>query len=129
MGKQEVTMEVNGMDMHGLLDTAMYNQELSVYLTNSYDQNLLIGRGTRAEMLDELKNGGSVFSHLKDKVDRWVIRNGRMIVFIRDENYDKMVEELFMDSDKWGEDPDSRPWRHGSETEEYTDKYIAMVLV
>ena len=129
LGKQEVTVEVNGMDLHGLLDTAMYNQELSVYLTNSYDQNLLIGRGTRAEMLDELKNGGTVFSHLKDKVDRWVIRNGRMIVFIRDENYDKMVEELFLGSNKWGEDPENRPWRHGIETEEYTDKYIAMVLV
>ena len=52
-----------------------------------------------------------------------------MIVFIRDENYDKRVEELFIHSDKWGEDPDSRPWRHGIETEEYTDKYIAMVMV
>ena len=117
------------MTLYDLLNSAVYTQQFSVYLTNAYDQNLLIGRGTRAEMLDEDETGGGIFSNLMSKVDRWEIRKERMIVFIADENYDERVEKQFSNSDKWGKEPENRPWRHSIETELYTDKYIKMILV
>lgn len=42
------------MRLYDILECAMYYQKFSVYITNAYDQNLLIGRGTRAEMLAEM---------------------------------------------------------------------------
>ena len=63
------------MILHGLLDSSVYSQQFSVYLTNDYDQNLLIGRGTREEMLNEDE---SFFSHLMDKVVVWEIRGDRL---------------------------------------------------
>lgn len=113
------------MMLHGLLDSSVYSQLFSIYLTNDYDQNLLIGRGTREEMLDAGES--SIFSHLTDKVVVWEIRGNRMIVFIEDEHHKERVEEQFSNSDKWGKEPDKRPWRHSTETELYTDKYIYQV--
>ena len=40
------------MTLHDVLSSVQYFQPLSVYLRNDYDQNFLIGRGTRPEMLD-----------------------------------------------------------------------------
>lgn len=112
------------MVLHGLLDSSVYSQQFSVYLTNDYDQNLLIGRGTREEMLNEDE---SFFSHLMDKVVVWEIRGDRLIVFIEDEHHKERMEEQFSNSDKWGKEPGERPWRHSIETELYTDKYIYKV--
>lgn len=117
------------MKLYDILESAMYFQQFSVYITNIYDQNLLIGRGTRAEMLDERSGeNGDIFNHLMDNVSHWTIRNGRMIVFIEDEYRNARVETRFSNSDKWGKDPEHRPWRHSIETEEYTDEYINIVL-
>lgn len=98
------------MKLYDILEAALYSQQFSVYITNIYDQNLLIGRGTRAEMLDE-RNGeqGDIFNHLMDKVSHWVIRNGRMIVFIEDEYCNDRVEKRFSNSDRWGERPGASP--------------------
>lgn len=117
------------MKLYDILEPAMYYQQFSVYITNAADQNLLIGRGTRAEMLDEKEHGGCVFSHLLDRVDHWTLNpaGDRVLLFIADENYDREVEELFNGSDTWGEKVNERPWRYSIETEEYTDEFINMV--
>lgn len=39
------------MTLCELLQCVTYDQKLVIYLTNEYDQNLLIGRGTRRELL------------------------------------------------------------------------------
>lgn len=112
------------MILHGLLDTATYNQQFSIYLGNDYDQNLLIARGTREEMMADDE---TLFSHLLDKVTVWEIRGDRLIVFIEDEHHNERLETQFKSSDKWGKGPDQRPWRYSIETELYTDKYIYKV--
>ena len=108
-----------------LLNCAEYFQPLSVYITNAADQNLLIGRGTRKEIVDEEKT--TVFDHMMDEVEMWRIRNNRMLIFIRDKHFDEYVEEQFSNSDSWGEEPEKRPWRYSRETELYTDKYIKVI--
>ena len=113
------------MTLWEMLDSAEYYQPFSVYITNAADQNLLIGRGTRREIVDEEKT--TVFDHLMDTVDMWRIRNNRMIIFIRDKNFDEYVEGQFSCADAWGKKPEERPWRYSSETELYTDKYIRIV--
>lgn len=117
------------MTLYDLLKDAQYTQPFTVYVTNNYDQNVLIGRGTRPEMLDEKETGGNVFDHLKDTVERWVIKDGRMIVFIFSKRFKKPFEKYFIDSDKWGDGPDQRPWLYSFETEIYTDKYIKKVFL
>ena len=118
------------MILYDILDTAQYFQKFTIYITNAYDQNLCIGRGTRAEMLDEAKNCSSVFDHLLDKVEYWCVSKcteNQIVVFIRDEYYGERVEKRFSQSDKWGTDVNSRPYRYSIETEEYTDEYLNKV--
>lgn len=114
------------MTLYDILRDAKYTQQFSVYITNDYDQNILIGRGTRPEMLDEHQTGGCVFDHLMDNIDRWVIRGERMIVFVLSKRHKKPFEKYFLHSDEWGHEPNKRPWRYSIETEEYTDDYIKM---
>lgn len=114
------------MKLYDILKTAKFNAPFAIYITNAYDQNLLIGHGIRNLVIDE--ESTTVFDHLMDDVERWCIGvDGTMCVFIIDENYEKRCEEIFPMSDKWGNSVDKRPWRHGIETLEYTDKYIRVV--
>ena len=117
------------MRLYDMLEPAMYYQQFSVYINNAADQNLLIGRGTRAEMLNEKEHGACVFDHLMDKVEFWCMNKAsdRVLVFIRDDHFDEYVEERFSTSDDWGKGPEERPWRFSSETERETDKYIRIV--
>ena len=115
------------MTLHDILTTAQYTQQISVYLQNDYDQNLLIGRGTRPKMLDEKEVGTAVFDHLMDRVVLWIAKKDRLLVFIEDEKHEIPFEEQLSDSDEWGETPDKRPWRYSIETEEYTDAFIQVV--
>jgi hypothetical protein len=117
------------MKLWDMLECAMHFQPFSVYITNAYDQNLLIGRGTRSEMMDANKTSESVFSHLMDDIDYWVLGadGKRVLIFIRNKDYDRPLEELFSLSNRWGSKPNERPWRYSIETERYTDKYICVV--
>jgi hypothetical protein len=118
------------MTLYDIVSKAQYMQVFSIYLTNVYDQNIPIARGTRSEMLglDVDENEESFFQHLMCEVEYFHITDkGVIVVFIRDDHFEERASYNYSDAyvKKWkNTDPKTRPWLHGIETEEYTDKYL-----
>lgn len=107
------------MKLWDLLSVAQFNQQFDVYVTNIYDQNLPIGKGTRAELMaqEELQTFGKdeflVFDHLQDEVDRYIVIGSVMIVLVKDMYYEDYVENQYNKSyvNTWKlEDVNSRPY-------------------
>ena len=76
------------MTLYDIVSKAQYMQVFSIYLTNAYDQNIPIARGTRREMLrlDVEENEEDFFNHLMCQVEYFhITEKGVMVVFIRDE--------------------------------------------
>ena len=119
------------MTLYDLIEAAQYTQIFSIYTQNIYDQYFPIARGTRQKMraIDVDNGEETLFEHLMDKVDHYMVnKNGVMVVFLRDENFNNRAEKQYFDDyvKNWkNNDPDTRPWLHATETEEYTDKYIS----
>lgn len=117
--------------LYDLIEPAQYTQVFSIYIWNIYGQYLPVARGTRQQMraIDVDSGEEILFEHLMDKVEYYVInKSGVMVVFLRDENFNNRVEEQYSDDyvKNWkNNNPDTRPWLHAIETEEYTDKYIS----
>ena len=118
------------MTLYDLVAKAQYMQVFSIYLTNIYDQNIPITRGTRSKMIamDAEENEEDFFRHLMCEVEYFHITDKRVMgVFIRDEHFEENVSYNYSDEyiKRWdAHDPTTRPWLHGIETEEYTDKYL-----
>jgi len=108
------------MTLCDILNTAQYFQKFEVYVTNAYDQNVLIGNGERQEMLD---NWEEVFDHLMDTVEYFSTEkfsdNGAIVIMLRDKHYEERLETQFSDKDytsKWSpSDPKSRPFKYAVE--------------
>ncbi len=110
------------MKLYDLLQVTRYDQQFAVYVTNIYDQNILVGAGVRSELLDESENE-LLFDHLIDKVDMLrVSKDGKiLVVFVVDKNYKKRAEKLYSKdyTKHWdGRDIKTRPYRYLSEIEE-----------
>ena len=111
------------MTLFELLKTTQYDQNFFVYVTNIYDQNILVGEGVRHKLLDEYENE-ECFFHLMDEVDQITIaKDGKsLVVKTKDENYQKNAKELY-DEDyvkHWdSRNPETRPWRHSAELEDF----------
>jgi hypothetical protein len=107
-------------------------QVFSIYLTNIYDQNIPIARGTRSKMIsmDADENEENFFDHLMCDVEYFSVTNkGVIVVYIRDEHFEEQASNRYFDEyvKRWDNlNPKTRPWLHGSETEQYTDKYLWM---
>lgn len=120
------------MTLFELLDKGQFFQIYSIYLINKYNQNIPISRGTLEEMLAYIVNesDSTLFIHLMDKVEYYHITDkGVMVVFIRDENYEKMAQDNYFEDyvKMWdSSDPNTRPYLHGIETEEYTEEWLWM---
>ena len=118
------------MKLYDIVSKAQYMQVFSIYLTNTYDQNIPIARGTRSEMIstDVDENEEDFFNHLMCDVEYFHITDkGVMVVFIRDEHFEEQASYNYSDEyvKRWDRfDPKTRPWLYGIETEEYTDKYL-----
>ena len=118
------------MTLYDIVSKAQYMQVFSIYLTNAYDQNIPIARGTRNEMigLDAEENEEDFFNYLMCQVEYYhITENGVMVIFIRDEHFEERASYNYSDEyvKIWDTfNPKTRPWLHGIETEEYTDKYL-----
>ena len=116
------------MKLWDILEASQYMQIFSIYVTNVYDQNIPIARGTLADMQRYNINDGEFFVHLMDDVEYFhITEKGVMVLFIRDKHYEEKAEEQYhkdyvMRWDRY--DPMKRPYLHTIETEEYTDKWI-----
>lgn len=117
------------MTLYDIVSKAQYWLKFSIYLTNVHDQNIPIARGTRSEMLgNDVDNDEDFFRHLMYQVEYFnITKDGVMVVYIRDENYEKNASECYSKEyvEKWDRfNPKTRPWLWGSETEEYTKEYL-----
>lgn len=117
------------MTLYEIVSKAQYMQVFSIYLTNVYNQNIPISRGTRSEMIEnDEDNEENFFNHLMCEVEYYhITKDGVMVVFIKDENYERDASFNYSEDyvKRWDRsDPKTRPWLFGIETEEYTDKYL-----
>ena len=117
------------MTLYDIVAAAQYAQLFSIYLTNDYDQNIPIARGTRADMMEnDEDNEEDFFNHLMCEVVYYhITKDGVMVVFIKDENYERNASYNYSEDyvKRWNyRDPETRPWLWGIETEEYTKEYL-----
>ena len=117
------------MKLYDIVAAAQYAQLFSIYLTNDYDQNIPIARGTRSDMIEnDEDNEEDFFNHLMCEVEYYhITKDGVMVVFIKDENYERNASFNYSEDyvKRWNySDPNTRPWLCGIETEEYTKEYL-----
>lgn len=107
------------MTLWDILNVAQYFQKFEVYVTNAYDQNVLIGNGVRQELL---ANWEEIFDHLMDTVEYFSTEkfsdNGVIVIMLHDKHYEERLETQFcIDyTSQWSlSDPESRPFKYSVE--------------
>ena len=108
--------------LHDLLTTCQYDQVFWIYRMNNYDQNILLAKGTKKEMLCDDEVSFELIEHINDPVEYWTIRkDGAM--FVRLEMGDK-AEDLWMKDyvEKWDRfNPNKRPYLYSAEMDDFTN--------
>lgn len=110
------------MTLYEFWNVTVYYKTMFIYLTNVYDQNMPIFKGSRGEWTHR-EGDDDLYWHLMDTVEHWeVTPKGNIVVKLRDDTYEQRMEEHYLFSEKWGEDISERPWRHSIELETYTER-------
>ena len=108
--------------LHNLLTSCQYPQVFWIYQMNDYDENILLTKGTKQEMLEDDENNFNLIDHINDVVDYWTIReDGAMFVRIR---MDNKAKELYSDDyvKKWDRfNPNKRPYLYTAEMDDFTN--------
>lgn len=116
------------MKLWDILEASQYMQIFSIYVTNVYDQNIPIARGTKSEMQEYDLDDGDLFFHLMDDVEYFhITKNGVMVLFLRGKHYEERADSQYSVDyvKRWDRrDPMTRPYLFTIETEQYTDKWI-----
>ena len=107
--------------LHNLLTSCQYPQVFWIYQMNDYDENILLTKGTKQEMLEDDENNFDLLDHINDVVEYWTIReDGAMFVRIR---MDDRAKELYSDDyvKKWDRfNPNKRPYLYTAEMDDFT---------
>ena len=108
--------------LHNLLTSCQYPQVFWIYQMNDYDENILLTKGTKQEMLEDDENNFNLIDHINDVVEYWTIReDGAMFVRIR---MDDRAKELFSEDyvKKWDRfNPLKRPYLYTAELDDFTN--------
>lgn len=105
------------MTLYEMLDRAMAIQEVWIFETNVYDQNMPLFKGEvdDARTDPELK----VWDFLMCEVSHYDCSHGILDIRVRDENYNKRLEDHYLFSERWVRgDKNKRPWRYSAEITE-----------
>lgn len=107
--------------LHNLLTSCQFPQVFWIYKQNDYDQNILLAKGTKQEMLEDEEMGFDIIDHINDEVEYWTIRKDGAI-FVR-LHWDKKAEDDYSEEyvKSWGLNPHSRPWLHSAELDDFID--------
>lgn len=118
------------MTLYDIFCHTQYDQLFYVYLTNVYDQNLPLLRGTRDSWMREgFASAEDIWWHLCDEVDQIIVVDKALLIKVRDENYDKRLEAQYNEKyvARWSvRDKSSRPWLFSAELEDYGYDYGLM---
>ena len=113
---------MNECTLHNLLTSCQYPQVFWIYQMNDYDENILLTKGTKQEMLEDDENSFDLIDHINDVVEYWTIReDGAMFVRIR---MDDRAKELFSEDyvKKWDRfNPLKRPYLYTAELDDFTN--------
>ena len=108
------------MRLYDILMVCGYYQIFHVYVGNAYDENIIIGHGTRKQIVNEEETPEGI-DHLMDRVDMVrVCGDGSLVVIVTDRNYNKRAKTLYSENcwRNWDNlRPETRPWRHSCELE------------
>lgn len=106
--------------LHNLLTSCQYPQVFWIYRTNDYDQNILLAKGTKNEILADEEMSFDLLEHINDVVEYWTIReDGAMFVRLR---MDEKAESLWPDNyvSKWDRhNPTRRPYLYSAEMDDF----------
>ena len=103
------------MTLWDMLDKTLYYQNVWIFETNSYDQNMPLFKGT---VQDARQDTERVWDYLMCEVDHYECTNGILDVRVRDKYYSERLEEHYTFSDRWGKEKEKRPWRHSFEIDQ-----------
>lgn len=108
--------------LHDLLTTCQYDQVFWIYRSNDYDQNILLSKGTKREMLCDDESSFELIDHINDPVEYWTIRkDGAMFVRLAmtDEAEDLWTKDYV---EKWDRsNPNRRPYLYSAEMDDFTN--------
>lgn len=109
------------MTLYEMLDCTLYYQQVWIYDHNAYDQNMPIFKGE----VDKARYDHRVWDYLLCTVDHYECNTGILLIYVKDEYYEKRFEEgnYSHASQRWGRDKDKRPWRHSIEVHDDLREY------
>lgn len=110
------------MKLSEIFTITRYDQKMYIYITNAYDQNVCLGRGTRYDIICDAENCDDILPHMLDEVDMITVTpDGGLQILVRDAMYEKPLEEQY-DKDyvvMWKSyDKSTRPFRFSAELED-----------
>ena len=107
--------------LHNLLTSCQYPQVFWIYQMNDYDQNILLAKGTKKEMLSDDECSFDLINHINDVVDYWTIReDGAMFVRLR---MSGKAQDLYSEDyvNRWDRfNPTKRPYLYAAEMDDFT---------
>lgn len=110
------------MKLSEIFKLTQYSQQLYIYVTNAYSQNVCIGRGTRYDIICDEENCDDILPHMLDDVVMITVTpDGGLQILVRDELYEKPLEEQYSKEfvDKWdSRDRSTRPYLFDLELED-----------
>ena len=57
------------MKLCEIFSLTRYDQKMYIYVTNAYDQNVCLGRGTRYDIICDVENVDNILPHMLDEVN------------------------------------------------------------
>lgn len=102
------------MTLWDMLSCTVYYQHVRIFIANAYGNNIRVFRGT----VEEARADEDTFNCLPNKVEHYEYIGGELVIMVRDENYEKKVEELYSKEavSRWDRrDPKTRPWLYDYE--------------
>lgn len=94
------------MTLYEMLDTTLYDQEVWIYETNAYGQNMPIFRG---KVTEARQSEDDVWSWLMSTVELYTCTAGILVIYVKDNNYNEPLENHYMGSERWNDK--NKPWK------------------
>ena len=105
------------MTLYEMLDRAMAHQTVWIFEHNTYDQNMPIFKGTVSDA--RIDPNFRVWDFLPCEVECYDCSNQILDIRVKDENYNRRLEDHYLFGDKWDRyDKSKRPWRYSIEISE-----------
>lgn len=101
------------MILYDMLNCTYYYQKVWIYVTNVYDQNMLVFKGTVQEARGD---ADSTWDFLTCEVDHYSLEEcGILLITVKNKYYEERLETQYTQSDRWGKKKEERPYLYWNE--------------